>query len=490
MPFNRPTINQIIDRVEGDMKSELGVITILRRSFLKVISKAIGGTSHVLHGNIEYNSKQIFPDTAETEQLNRWASIWGIVRKAATFANLEIEFSGTEGTSIPAASELSRVDGVIYTTDDTVAITTSVAGVAEISRLTTVADIAGSLNGKYFIVYDDVGSVAFWFDHGNGGTIEPAHGALRSVEITTLANGESANSAATKIAAAVEADAKFTSSASTNLVSITSSSTGSRNDISAGTTGFTATVLTQGVTQVIGGTVRATATAVDPGEAGNLDVGEALSLTAPIAGVNSDAEVTAIVEDAANDESDDALRLRVLDRIQSPPNGGAANDFVQVALGVPGVTRAWVFPNYLGVGTVGVTFVTDDTDPIIPDSPKVQEVQDAIDLFKPATCDATVFAPIQATLNLTIEIKPNTADVQAAILAQLIELVRTDAAPAGAWAGPSETYDGKILLSRINEAISLAVGEEDHNVLSPLTDFTPSTGQLAVLGTITWQTLT
>ena len=48
--------------------------------------------------------------------------------------------------------------------------------------------------------------------------------------------------------------------------------------------------------------------------------------------------------------------------------------------------------------------------------------------------------------------------------------------------GPGET----LYLSRIDEAISLATGEEKHRLDVPVADVTASTGQVHVLGTITF----
>ena len=39
MPFSRPELTVIIDRVKTDIKGGLGVATILRRNFLDIIAK-------------------------------------------------------------------------------------------------------------------------------------------------------------------------------------------------------------------------------------------------------------------------------------------------------------------------------------------------------------------------------------------------------------------------------------------------------------------
>ena len=45
---------------------------------------------------------------------------------------------------------------------------------------------------------------------------------------------------------------------------------------------------------------------------------------------------------------------------------------------------------------------------------------------------------------------------------------------------------GTILISQIREAISIAAGEDDYQVPRPAADVTHATGEIAVMGTVTW----
>lgn len=80
-------------------------------------------------------------------------------------------------------------------------------------RIICVADTADSLDSKYFVLFDDVGSVAFWIaTNNNMGAVEPSHGCTRSVKITTINTNDSAGTVRDKVKAIVEADSKFTTS--------------------------------------------------------------------------------------------------------------------------------------------------------------------------------------------------------------------------------------------------------------------------------------
>src|SRR5215831_6201013 len=124
--------------------------------------------------------------------------------------------------------------------------------------------------------------------------------------------------------------------------------------------------------------------ALDPGRIGNLDRDFPLSVVGTIPGVISVRAIT--VTGGTDDENDDELRFRVLHRIRMPPQGGAAHDYVQWALAVPGVTRAWVSPLEMGMGTVTVRFMMDtlraDNDGF-PYPADTAAVRDYIDTVRP-----------------------------------------------------------------------------------------------------------
>lgn len=228
---------------------------------------------------------------------------------------------------------------------------------------------------------------------------------------------------------------------------------------------------------IASGTATAQVTAETSGAASNMEAGASLSLTEPIAGVQSSAVAgTDGITGGVDSEEDAALRSRLLARIQEPPQGGSASDYEAWALEVSGVTRVWVYPLRMGLGTVGLTFVMDNAEvSIIPDAETVAAVQAHLDEVRPVTADVTVFAPEAVALDMNIRLTPDTLAVRAAVQAELADLIDRVAEP-----------EGTVLLSQINEAISIAPGEQDHVVLSPTADVVMGPGQIAVLGTITW----
>lgn len=360
MPFIRPTIKELRERIAGDINTRLpGIEARLRRSNVGVLATVNAGVVHGLYGYLAYLADQISVVSAEGKYLERKARERGISRKQADFAEGTIAVTGQNGKVIPAGTVWQRTDGVEY---------------------------ASAADGT-----------------------------------------------------------------------------------------------------IVAGTVVITVTAVAAGVDSNTDAGLTLSLATSIEGVNSDAVIGADgVAGGVDAETDEDLRTRVLYRMQHPPMGGSEYDYVQWAMEVTGVTRAWCKPLWLGAGTVGVTFVMDNqAGSIIPESAKVQEVLDHIAshpdpvtgkvIGKPATADVTVFTPTAKALNLTIVLTPNTAAVKAEVENEIKALLREIGEPGGT-----------LYLSQINEAISRAAGEQYHTLTSPAADVTHLGYEIPVFGVITW----
>ena len=352
MPFNRPSIGDLIRRNAADVSAKLpGTDPLLRRSVVGAVVRGTSGGHHELHGHLAWIAKALFEDSAEGAELIRRASIRDITPLAAVAAEGTITVTGSDGAAVPIDSVWRRGDGVEY----------------------------------------------------------------------------SATAAAVLAA----------------------------------------------------GTADVPVQAVVAGRAGNAAVGVRVSLTNPLPSVVSDAGVSVAIGGGAEEESNEHLRERVLDRIRNPPRGGGFSDYrIWTRDAHQDVTRIWVRPLAGGLGTVTVYFMTDDaTDNGIPEAAVVTMVGASVRGRRPVTCDLTVAAPTPVALDVTIDmLEPDTAAVRATVEAELADLVRRDAEPGGT-----------ILLTHIQEAISSAAGEIDHELVTPADDVTHTAAQIAVPGAVTWQ---
>jgi uncharacterized phage protein gp47/JayE len=115
MPFDRPTLGDLRKRIANDLMNKLpGADTRLRVNNLRAFSEVEAGSAHLLYGRLEWSFKQLFPDTAESEFLDRWASIWGVQRIPASGATGPAVWTADPGARLLEGAIVQRADGVRY----------------------------------------------------------------------------------------------------------------------------------------------------------------------------------------------------------------------------------------------------------------------------------------------------------------------------------------------------------------------------------------
>lgn len=350
MAWQTPTLTEIKERLQADLQARLpGSQPQLRRSLGGIIADIDAGTMQGLYGYLDWMARQIIPDTADDDMLERWADVWGIKRDKGAKAAGSLVITGTNGTVFPTDAVWQSQDGIEY-------VTTA------------------------------------------GGTI----------------------------------------------------------------VSDTATIQVQ---------------ASEIGETGNQVNGDQLTLVSAIPGIDSIGTVdTDGITGGTDLETIERLRERLLSRIQQPPHGGAKGDYESWALEAhPDVTRAWVFPNELGVGTVTIRVVCDNLEDPIPTTAVLDAVAAYIEERRPVTAEVYVVAPIAVPLDLTISINPDTPAVRALIEAAIPDYLANYAVPGGT-----------LYLSQLNGTIYVAAGESVHNLVSPVADINYAAGEVAVMGAITW----
>lgn len=231
---------------------------------------------------------------------------------------------------------------------------------------------------------------------------------------------------------------------------------------------------TQADATIAGGSVVVAVRASVAGADGNQAVGTTLSFIAPVLGVRMATTVVAITG-GIDQESDDAYRGRIIDHLQSPPQGGTLNDYAKWAREIAGVTRAWARANYMGAGTVGVFFVFDGRDAIFPTADDVTTMQAWLDSKKPSTDTVYAVAPVPLPVDHTIALNPSSETLQAAVKAELADLYAREGEPGGT-----------IRFSHIENATGLGAGDGDYRVTVPAADVVAGSVEIPTLGDITW----
>lgn len=111
------------------------------------------------------------------------------------------------------------------------------------------------------------------------------------------------------------------------------------------------------------GTATVTATAVEIGEAYNVEAGTITKQLVSISGLTSVANEEPATG-GTDPETDEALVKRLYDFLQNPATSGNAAHYRQWALEVNGVGAAKVFPLWNGPGTVKVLIVGNNKEPV------------------------------------------------------------------------------------------------------------------------------
>jgi len=106
--------------VRDEVTAALSGAILLGNNVLRVMSDAMAGLCHLVLRYIDWLSKQLMPDTAETEWLDRHADIWlvnadgSIGRKVATLSTGTVEMTAVEVTVIPIGHQMSYIGGQVY----------------------------------------------------------------------------------------------------------------------------------------------------------------------------------------------------------------------------------------------------------------------------------------------------------------------------------------------------------------------------------------
>ena len=223
------------------------------------------------------------------------------------------------------------------------------------------------------------------------------------------------------------------------------------------------------------------------------DDGTPISIDQPPAGINAAGATVGPTTGGSDQETQADMRTRMLFKYASPPQGGAASDYIEWALEVPGCTRAWIEPQGQGPGSVVVYPMFDVVNaanggfPHGTDGVAALETRGTVATgdqlavanyifpLRPVTALVWVAAPAPLAVNITLAaLDPDTVETTAAITASLNDMFLAVGEIAGT-IYPSQLYD----------AISSTPGVNRFVMQAPVAAVTAGATQLPVLGTLT-----
>ncbi len=426
------SLAEIIKNTRADVSKLLPLLDpTIWGSFVRAFTDSNAGRSFDNQGLIKQLIKQLFPQTATGEPLERWGGYENIDKFAPTASSGLLTATGIIGNTIPALTQLRSETGNLYTTEADSTIATQVISVSSLVR--------------------------------NGATV---------TAVTSSAHGLASNIEAL-IAGAVETDYN-----GTFVITVLSATTFTYEITGTPTSPATGTITASCDCATVN--VESNDTGLDQ----NLESGALLSLTTPISGVDAVAyaQITGVVG-GQDEEGDEAYRVRVFQSRANPIANFNPAQIEKLARSIQGVTRVLVKRITPAIGQVTILFVRDNDDNIIPDGSEVAEVKEAIIDKLPATSDEAdvfVLAPTPVSTDYTFSaISPDTTTMRTAIEENLI-----------AFYADEVDFETDITEDKYRSAIIDTIDPETGDILASFTLSTPSgditvtTNQIGVLGNV------
>lgn len=433
MPLDLPeSAASVAARSKADVQRELATSNPFGKNhWIGAIVTAAANRIFDFYLQLKAALRDSFPDTATGDALTRWAAIWGKQLIPAAKSSGNVVATGTAGSVIPLGTVMavSGVGNFISTANST--ISANVLALASLTRSGT------------------------------------------TVTATTVSAHQLATGISATIAGATAPEYNITA-----VITVTAADA------------FQYTIIGTPADELsTSATVSATTASVpveseDFGAIVNIDAGTVLKLQSPIVGVDDSLTVDfGGVQGAADIETEEGLRSRLLDRIQNPVAHFNVAAITEKAKEIAGVTRVFVQEVTPAVGQVTVYFMRDNDPSPIPAGSEVALVKAAILTIKPANtddADVIVAAPTGISVNFTFSaITPNTSTMQTAINANLRQFFDEGTEP-----GVSIGEDA--YRSAIFNTIDTVTGEkvQSFTLATPTGTVAITAGQIAVLGAV------
>lgn len=179
------------------------------------------------------------------------------------------------------------------------------------------------------------------------------------------------------------------------------------------------------------------------------------------------------------------MEKRVVYRFQHPTTYFNVANIKTAVLAISGNTRCWVKECTPNVGQVTVYFVRDNDADILPDSNEIAKAKEAVEALrtvKDSKSDVFVYAPTSKVVDFNISnVVPNTATMKTAIENNIKQFFDDNV-------DLEATLSLEKIKSAIQSSFDLETGKQldTYTLNNPSADIVCGTGELPVLGTITF----
>lgn len=188
MTFLTPDYLAIRDAILRDIANQIPGANVATDGDYAIRANATGAAVEGLYQHQQWIVRQIFPDTADTDMLEKHASQKGLSRKAATSASGVITITGTIASTIPAGTEVKTAAGIAYAT--TAAAVIDATGSVQIAAQASTAGTTGNASAGTALTFTaaPTGATAATITTMVGGTDVETDAALLARLLDVLRN--------------------------------------------------------------------------------------------------------------------------------------------------------------------------------------------------------------------------------------------------------------------------------------------------------------
>ncbi|MBH3449134.1 baseplate J/gp47 family protein [Pseudomonas putida] len=189
MPYVAPTFDAIRSRALRDIRALLPDADITSDSDNHVRASSVSAIAEGIHQQASWTARQIFPDTADFEELKKHAASRDVYQKSATTAGAGVSLTGTAGRVVSAASQIRHIaTGTMLVTTADVTIGSSGTAVVQAATVDTGASLNG-LEGAAVLVSPPLGvDAACVLGETKGGTDDESAESLLARYLDVLRN--------------------------------------------------------------------------------------------------------------------------------------------------------------------------------------------------------------------------------------------------------------------------------------------------------------
>jgi uncharacterized phage protein gp47/JayE len=438
MAIYYPTRKEIYDRMITDMQIALGQpISLENASMINSFIVTYSGRIYELYQQLQAWNIQGMPDTAQGDYAIRWGSLKNIKPLPALASQGHITATGIATSVIPINTILQSSSGIQYLTQTAATITSQAITITSLTRSGSLA--TATTSGVHH------------YASGMTVTISGAN----QIEYNGI-----------------------------QTITVTGDNTFTYSVIGTPTTPATGTIIsTKSMADLI-------IKSITFGKETNADNGEQLTFQSLISGVDQ----TAFVQyggliGGADKETDEDYRQRYIYAYQNTPSQFSPAYIYSYLQGLyPDLTRCWIFtPNNsaLTAGLTSIYFTVDGRPNPIPTINDINNVKTLVNAITPCGTpfiNVSVNAPTPITVNFVFTaLSPNTNTMQAAIVQNLQALFRETP-------NVGVNLSANAYISAIWQTVDPSNGNtvQSFALSNPSGDITISTGQLAILGTVTF----